>query len=382
MSLLISGAYYPPQVGGLSQFMSQLAAAIGPQHICCLTGVRPARHGVDGSQGPRVYRCPMAFGGSKYRRAVGAGAVIAQIMVQQRPQVTVLGTIDDGHLGLVLRQWFKLPLVVIAAGNEILDVIEERWPKPLLALQTADRVIAISRFTASLVERAGVDPSRIEVVHPGYDATRFRPLQPDLELRKKVLGSRHRGPVILTIGNLVSRKGHDMTIRALPKVLRAVPDATYLVVGDGPCRQQLQGLANELNLSDSVVWASTCADEDLAKLYALCDVFVMPSREQQRERDVEGFGIVFLEASACAKPVIGGRSGGIPEAVVDGVTGFLVEPSRPEQLADAIINLLANPDLAARLGRQGRARVVEDFTWQQVARRVQGILESLTPATR
>jgi phosphatidylinositol alpha-1,6-mannosyltransferase len=119
------------------------------------------------------------------------------------------------------------------------------------------------------------------------------------------------------------------------------------------------------------------ADEDLPDVYALSDVFVMPSRERLEEKDVEGFGLVFLEANACAKPVIGGRSGGIPDAIVDGITGLLVDPQDPADIADALARLLVDKDLAIRLGRQGRSRVVRDFNWTRVGDRVQGILETI-----
>jgi phosphatidyl-myo-inositol dimannoside synthase len=376
-SLLISGTYYPPQVGGLSQFMSKLATTMGRERVCCLTGVSQDGRASAKEDGPRVYRFPTAFSTSRYVRALGWGAAITQIMVQERPQVTMLGTIDDGQMGLMLRRWLKLPLVVFAAGIEILDVIKEKWPKPMLALQTADRVIAISRYTASLVERGGVDPSRIEIVYPGYDTSRFRPLEESLELRQKLLGDRYKDQVILTVGNLVARKGHDTTISALPSLLRRVPDVTYLIVGDGPYRNQLETLATKLGVRNRVIFAGRLADDDLADLYALCDVFVMPSRAQLDEKDVEGFGIVFLEASACAKPVIGGRSGGVPEAIIDGVTGLLVDPNNPDELSDAIARLLTDREFANRLGQQGRVRAVNDFSWGRAADRIQVILDSV-----
>jgi len=376
-SLLISGAYYPPQVGGLSQFMSKLATTMGRERVCCLTGVSQNGRVSTREDGPRVYRFPTAFSKSRYVRAVGRGVAITQIMVQERPQVTMLGSIDEGQIALTLRNWLKLPFIVFAAGNEILDVIEEKWPKPMLALQTADRVVAISRYTASFVERAGVDPSRIEIVYPGYDTNRFCPLEDRLELRQKLLGERYRDQVILTVGNLVARKGHDTTIRSLPRLVQRVPDVTYLVVGDGPYRSQLETLATELGVRNRVIFAGRLADEDLAQLYALCDVFVMPSRAQLDEKDVEGFGIVFLEANACAKPVIGGRSGGVPEAIVDGVTGLLVDPNDSGELADAIARLLTDREFAHRLGQQGRERAVNEFSWRRAADSVQGILDSV-----
>ena len=355
---------------------------MGRDRVCCLTGIPKECHSVANAEEPLVYRFPTAFSQSRYVKALGWSAAITQIMTQERPQAVLLGSIDDGHLGLTLRRWFRMPLVVFAAGNEILDVIEKRWPKPLLALQTADRVAAVSNYTASFVQRAGVDPEKIETIYPGYDSSRFRPLEPSLSLRRQLLKKRHQDRVILTVGNLVDRKGHDTTIRALAKLLPSIPDVTYLIVGDGPYRASLEALTSELNVQEHVIFAGRQADTDLAELYAICDLFVMPSREQLAAKDVEGFGIVYLEAAACAKPVIGGRSGGVPEAVVDGVTGLLVDPLDVEELCDAMRRLLTDHSLASRLGQQGRLRATSQFTWKQAADRVQATVEFAYRETR
>jgi phosphatidylinositol alpha-1,6-mannosyltransferase len=180
--------------------------------------------------------------------------------------------------------------------------------------------------------------------------------------------------VILTTGNLVARKGHDMVLRALARLDTEIANVTYLVVGDGPARSDLESLATALGVRDRVVFAGRALDADLPALYALADVFVMASRERRDENDVEGFGIVYLEAAACGKPVIGGRSGGIPEAVVDGVTGLLVDPSDPDDIAKTLASVLADSELAARLGLQGHARVVRDFTWARAADRMHDVL--------
>ena len=245
-----------------------------------------------------------------------------------------------------------------------------------VGLRRADRVLAVSRFTANLVQKFGVFPDRIVIVHPGCDSDHFRPLCPTMELRQKLLGDRHKDKVILSIGNLVARKGHDMVIRALPRLRETVPEVTYLIVGEGSNRIQLENLAIALGVRDRVVFAGPLA-EDLPDIYALSDVFVMPSREQIEECDVEGFGLAFLEASACAKPVVGGRSGGIPDAIVDGGTGLLVNPHDPEDIANALARLLTNNHLAIRFGQQGRTWVVKYFGWNRIAGQVQGILQSV-----
>jgi len=377
-SLLISSIYFPPKTGGIAEIMGAVASVLGPGRVCCLTGVPSNGTAFGRNPEPKVYRRPTAFARAKFTQAVGWGVTITEIMVRERPQVVHIATAYDGYLALWLRQWFKLPYVVYAYGNEVLDAMRAtEWKKALLALQQADRVLAISQFTASLVQNAGVASNRIEVVYPGCDVDRFRPVPAEMDLRQNLLGPRWRDRVILTVGNLVARKGHDMVIRALPQVCRRVPGTTYLIVGDGPHRSELEKLAVEMGVQDRVIFAGEIVNEGLAPIYALCDVFAMPSRDQSEQCDVEGFGVVFLEASSCGKPVIGGRSGGIPEAVADGVTGLLVDPHDPEDIANVITRLLVDSNLSARLGQQGRLRVARDFTWARVGAQVEGILESI-----
>ncbi len=378
-SLLISGTYFPPQIGGISEIMRGVASALGPDRVCCLIGV-PANGGniSDGFK-PRIYRRPAAFAKAKYIQAVGWGMAITQIMIREQPQVVQLATAYEGYFGLWLRRWLRLPYVVYAYGNEILDVMHTQtgYIQPRLALQQADRVLAISQFTANLVQKAGVAQERIDIVYPGCDVDHFRPLPPSMDLRKRLLGERFRDRVILTVGNLVARKGHDMVIQALPRLHQSIPDVSYLIVGDGPYRMELETLAAAMGIQDRVIFAGKISNKDLPPIYALSDVFVMTSRAQLEACDVEGFGVVFLEANACAKPVVGGHSGGIPDAIEDGVTGFLADPHDPQDIANAIKRLLTDDDLAVRMGRQGRSRVVNKFTWQMVGDRVQGILETV-----
>jgi len=358
--------------------MWEVAVALGPDRVCCLTGQPAQGAPPSNSFVPRVYRRPAVFNANHRRfRALSWGTTVTEIMLRERPRLVQIATIGEGNLALWLRRWFRLPFVVYAHGNEILGVMKGPAQKPLLTLQRAARVLAVSQFTANLVQNAGVAPERIVIVNPGCETHRFRPLHPGTNLRQRLLGSRHRDRVLLTVSALVARKGHDVVIRALAQLRQTIPDVTYLIVGNGPCRQQLESLAVEAGVRDHVIFAGRVAAHDLPEIYALSDVFVMPSDERIESRTVEGFGLVFLEASACAKPVIGGRSGGIPDAVVDGVTGLLVNPRDPHDVANALKRLLSDSDLATRLGQQGRERVVRDFSWARVADRVQGILQSV-----
>jgi len=320
-----------------------------------------------------VYRRPAAFSKITAVQAFNLALALSQIMLIERPQVVQLAMAYEGFIGLWLRR-LGLPFVIYAHGNEILDALDaSEWQTPLRALRRADCVLANSRFTLDLVHKAGVDPKRAVIVHPGCDVDRFRPLQPDETFRQRMLGPRWKDRILLTIG-LDSRKGHDMVIRALPSLLQTVPDVTYVIVGAG-AQTNLDHLARELKVRDRVIFTGLVSEEDMAAIYALCDLFVMPSREILAQHSVEGFGLVFLEANACGKPVVAGRSGGVTDAVVHGVTGLLVNPDHPEDIANTARILLTNRELARQLGEQGRSRVLNEFTWDSVGRRVQDILD-------
>jgi len=374
-SLLISSTYFPPQTGGISRMMEEICVALGPTRVSCFTGVHEAQENSPRLASIRVRRRPAAFRGNPILRALTLACSVSEVLVRERPTVVQLATCEEGYLGLQLQRWFRLPFVVYAHGNEILAAIDSDWDKPRLALKKAACVLANSSFTAGLLRTAGVAPDAIAVIPLGCDIDKFRPRAPDPELRRKLLGNRERGPVILTVGGLVERKGHDMVIRSLPSVCQRVPHATYLIVGTGPFRERLDELAAELGVRDRIIFAGKVPDDQLPDVYAMCDVFAMPSRARLASHDVEGFGLVFLEAGACAKPVVAGRSGGIEDAVVDGFTGLIVDPSDARDVSQALIRLLTDSELRGRLGRQGRDRVEKERTWSIAGARVQGILE-------
>src|SRR5262249_42736804 len=149
------------------------------------------------------------------------------------------------------QSYLGLPFVIYAHGNDILDAMETEWPKPRLALQRANRIFANSTFTAGVVQRAGVDPAKIDIVPPGCDVDRFRPREPDRSFRERILGAQHTNRVLLTVG-LESLKGHDIVIRALPSLLRTFPDVTYLIVGSGS-QDRLDVLARQCGVREHVV---------------------------------------------------------------------------------------------------------------------------------
>jgi phosphatidylinositol alpha-1,6-mannosyltransferase len=158
-------------------------------------------------------------------------------------------------------------------------------------------------------------------------------------------------------------------IRALPRVIQKIPTAVYLVAGQGPEEPRLRVLARSLGMQDRVIFVGYVPGDKLVDHYNLADVYIMASREIGKEGDVEGFGITFLEAGACGLPVVGGRSGGIPDAILNEQTGLLVDPGDQDQIASALVRILADESYASRLGHGGRKRVVETLQWRHMAER-------------
>ena len=217
-----------------------------------------------------------------------------------------------------------------------------------------DVVTYISDYTRDRFAPAFGPHAVLEHVPPGVDASRFAPDPAARERLRERYGLADR-PTVVCLSRLVPRKGQDMLIRALPTIRERVPDTALVIVGGGPYLETLQALAREQDVD--VTFTGGVPSAELPAHHAMADVFAMPCRTRGRGLDVEGLGIVFLEASATGVPVIAGRSGGAPEAVRDGETGFVVDGRSVTEIADAVSRVLADPQLAARLGAAGRAWV-------------------------
>ncbi|MET4432349.1 GDP-mannose-dependent alpha-(1-6)-phosphatidylinositol monomannoside mannosyltransferase [Mycolicibacterium sp. 624] len=239
----------------------------------------------------------------------------------------------------------------------------------------ADVITFISHYTRDRFASAFGPRAALEHLAPGVDTDRFVP-DPvaRAELRARYgLGDR---PVVLCLSRLVPRKGQDMLIRSLPTIRKRVDDAVLVIVGGGPYRESLHDLARDSGVDDHVVFTDGVPGEELPAHHAMADVFAMPCRTRGAGLDVEGLGIVYLEASATGVPVVAGRSGGAPESVRDGETGLVVDGGDVAAIAAAVGDLLADPDRAAAMGAAGRDWVVQNWQWRTKAARLAELLRS------
>ncbi|GAA4814379.1 glycosyltransferase family 4 protein [Streptomyces ziwulingensis] len=226
-----------------------------------------------------------------------------------------------------------------------------------------------SRIAGALSERAA---ARMVQLPPGVDEQTFHPGSGGEAVRAR-LGLTER-PVVVCVSRLVPRKGQDTLIRALPRILAAEPDTVLLIVGGGPYENELRRLARETGVARAVRFTGAVPWSELPAHYGAGDVFAMPCRTRRGGLDVEGLGIVYLEASATGLPVVAGDSGGAPDAVLDGETGWVVRGDRPEQTADRITALLGDEALRRRMGERGRRWVEERWRWDLLAERLRALL--------
>ena len=371
MRALILARVFPPRIGGIETYIYNLYSGLADRlQVRVLAPRYPGWRQFDAQSPLEIvrFRQPPIIG--EKHKVILAPMFLAACreVVAFRPQEIHCDQVDSALVALCLKKVFRIPYRVFAYGMEI----TERRLTGLrrAAFRNAEAVLAITEHTKGLVmAEFGVPAERIHVVYPAVDADRFTPCSRPQALAER-LGLDGK-KVILTTGRLPANeryKGQDTVIRALPAVLEQVPDVSYVLVGDGPDRRRLEQLAREQGVADAVIFAGEVPEQDLPDYYNLCDAFVMLSRDRRLKTGGslgEGFGIVFLEAAACAKPVVGGRSGGIPEAVSDGVSGLLADPTSVPAVARTITQLLQDPDLAHRLGEQARRRVLEHFTWQK-----------------
>lgn len=273
--------------------------------------------------------------------------------------------LPEGLVGLVVARLVRRPLVVYAHGEEITTWRQAgKFQAMVFTYKHADRVIANSDFTRDELLKLGVRADKISLISPGVDIELFHPGLETADLRASI-GLAENQRLILSVGRLSRRKGFDQVIKALPALLAQGIDVHYAIVGVGEDRDYLISLARDAGVSERVHLLGHIIPNDLPRWYNAADVFAMPNREING--DNEGFGMVFLEASACGTPVLAGQAGGTGAAVLDGVTGVRVDGTSTEAVATGMISLLGSPEFARQLGAQGCNRAFAEFAWEKVA---------------
>lgn len=368
---------FPPRRGGIQSYLGEFVERLAATGSHTVTVYAPQWRGADAfdeaasATGYRVVRhsgtllLPTPTVSARMRRLVvddgidtvwfGAAAPLALLAPAARKAgaTRVLASTHGHEVG-----WSMLPV-----ARSVLRRIGE----------STDVVTYVSRYTRARFASAFGSTAALEYLPPGVDIDRFRPDPAGrAELRARYrLGER---PTVVCLSRLVPRKGQDMLIRALPSIRGQVDGAALVVVGGGPYLSALRRLAQRYGVSEHVTFTGGVDGAELAAHHALADVFAMPCRTRGAGLDVEGLGIVFLEASATGVPVVAGCSGGAPETVQHNKTGLVVDGRSVDQVAAAVTQLLADPDRAATMGAAGRDWVTGHWRWDILAAQLADLL--------
>jgi len=359
---------FPPREGGVQRLLAVVAAGLAARHD--VTVVAPD------APGAREWDAAAPYAVRRYRYARSRAGRVGRMTwaaarTAPRHDVLFCGHIAAAPSAWLLGRLFRKPYVVYVHA---LEITPRRYRRLFsFLLERARGIIVGSRYARDLVvSYFSIPAGAVDLVPPGVDPALVEAARaaPPSHVHKEV-----GGRVLLSVGRLSSDeryKGHDVVIRALPLIRRCVPKCCYWIVGSGDDAKRLAELAAEMGVSAYVkFWGRV---EDVAPFYRECDVFVMVNRQvfEGGAEKTEGFGLVFLEASLFAKPVVAGRCGGALDAVADGETGLLVNPHEPAEVAAAVVALLTCPQEAKRLGTAGRDRVLREFTPHVQVARLEG----------
>ncbi|MEF9882472.1 glycosyltransferase family 4 protein [Streptomyces sp. P9-A4] len=370
---------FPPRPGGIQAFLHNMALRLDPEGIVVYASTwKRSREGIEATA---AFDAEQPFTVVRDRTT----------MLLPTPRVTARATAllrehgcESVWFGAAAPLGLMAPALRRAGARRLVATThghEAGWAQLPAARQLlrrigegTDTITYLGEYTRSRIAGALTPAAagRMVQLPPGVDEKTFHPDSGGAEVRAR-LGLSDR-PVVVCVSRLVPRKGQDTLIRAMPEILRRVPDAVLLIVGGGPYEKDLHRLADETGVAGSVRFTGAVPWSELPAHYGAGDVFAMPCRTRRGGLDVEGLGIVYLEASATGLPVVAGDSGGAPDAVLDGETGWVVRGESAEDTADRVTTLLLDPELRARMGERGRDWVEEKWRWDLLAERLRELL--------
>jgi len=366
MDILIVSQDFPPEEGGIQTYVHELVRrfiARGQDVRVICPGRPDAAAPMPGLKEIVRLRC------------IGTSFLWTRLLtylpgyLRSRPTVSrVLYAQWQGAAGALLAPKAGRKEFSLVHGRELLTSVFGPALQPALmrrAFSRLDGAFPNSNEVLRLTRAHARPGCPLHLIHPGVDPQAFRPVDAGFLRARYGLGD---APVIVSLGRMVARKNLGLLIEAMPAVRRAAPGTRLLLGGTGPERDSLMARAGALGLEKDVLFQGRIAEGEMAAHYSLAEVFCLPSLASRK--DVEGFGIVYLEAGACEVPVVGGRAGGVPDAVADGETGLLIDPGSRAELEGALIALLSDRPRRKAMGQRARERILREFTWDTCADRM------------
>ena len=356
---------FGPRTGGIETFVIGLLERISDHEVTVFTSQQGDTSEYDQQWfekfGVRVIRDRSKILLPSWR----VSRAVKEVVASHNIEIVVFGAAAPlALMSSALRKSGVKKIIALTHGHEVW------WAKIFpfnLAIKrigkSVDHLTYLGEFTRQAISKALTDKSAKEMVKiaPGIDTAHFIP-QPDAMQKRKDLGLQDK-KIIISVGRLVHRKGQDKLIEAMPNVLRKIPNAHLLIVGVGPYKNHLEKLVNKLSLKENVTFAGRIMYDRLPSYLSAADLFAMPSRSRFFGLEVEGLGIVYLEASACGIPVLAGNSGGAPDAVLEGVTGLCVDGTNVAEIASALIEICSDAERASHMGAAGRNWIVDQWRW-------------------
>jgi phosphatidylinositol alpha-1,6-mannosyltransferase len=365
---------FPPRPGGIQTFVYEIVRRFEPSQVSVLTSSWAGDAQFDALHDFEVVRAKTQMLLPTKKTFALAKEIIERNQIEQ----VIFGA--SAPLGLLAGPLRKLGIKKIVAfthGHEV------GWAKTPVTKQLlrkisneVDVLTYLTEYTKNQILK-GLPKSAAAKMHqllPAVDSQQFNTSNRDQgnELRTQI-GFADR-PVIVSVSRLMARKGHDQLIKTLPKVQEQIPGAALVIVGEGPYRNKLEKLVSHLSLEQDVHFTGKVPFADLPKWYAVGDIFAMPCRTRSAGWDVEGLGIVYLEASATGLPVIAGDSGGAPEAVESDQSGYVVSGTNQDELVNRIVQLLADAQLRDQMGQFGRNWVQTNWTWENTFAKLNALI--------
>jgi phosphatidylinositol alpha-1,6-mannosyltransferase len=368
---------FPPRPGGIQTFGYEIVRRFDPASVTVLTSDWEGAAEFDAAQEFKIVRADT----ETLLPSKSTLAMAREIVVSEDITRVLFGAAAPlGLLASPLRKLGVKNIVGMTQGHETGWAMTPGTRQALRKIgNDTDYLTYISEYTHKKIAKA-LSPeaaAKMRRIVPGVDVTEFSPANlVEGDLLRANLGWINR-PVIVCVSRLMSRKGQDELIRALPEIHKTAPATSLIIVGEGSYRKEIEKLISKFGLADFVHLTGKVSQKDLSKWYAAGDIFAMPCRTRLGGWDVEGLGIVFLEGSATGLPVVVGDSGGAVDAVIDGKTGFLVDGRNTDEIAQRLAYLIANPDIAKSMGSAGRAWVSSQWTWDQNFKKLDGLLSGL-----
>lgn len=379
---LLLSEIFPPLKGGSGRWFWEVYTRLPKEKVVIAAGeteVSASATEFDKTNPLNCYRLPLSSWSWGLKSLIGLKyyyrvfRAVLKLLKQEQIEVIHCGRcLPEGFIGFLVNKIKGVPYICYIHGEDVETAATSRELSWIVnkALSHADKLICNSQNTANiLLDKWQTNPQRTFVVNPGVDTNIFQPAPTDDAVKAQLNWDQQ--PVILTVGRLQERKGHDVLIQALPAIMQQHPDVLYAIIGDGEKKESLQELVKSLGLQNNVMFMAELSDQQMIQCYQQCDVFVLPNRSVGR--DIEGFGMVLVEAQACAKPVIAGDSGGTAETMLVDQTGFIVDCTSPALLAQKVSELLADPKRSQNMGQQGRTHVVKTLDWENLTKQASSL---------